>query len=105
MFNALTSSQPVLRKRAVQTVTKFLHLDDACSSLLTFVKERFDQVLGSTDPETPNNQRISISYFKIALQCLVALAYVLLQSFIFRDSVPIRLTLMTYYMMIIFARF
>ena len=74
MLEALNSSQPALRKRAVQTVTRFLFFEEAYNTLLAFVKERFDRVFNPSNTEMPNNQRLTVSYFKIALQCLVALA-------------------------------
>ncbi|KAL5964650.1 Cullin-associated NEDD8-dissociated protein 1 [Taenia solium] len=82
MFRALNSSQSSLRKRAVQMVTNFLSFEDTYASLLAFVKDRFEKVLshagvGMQSGQAQSSQQaeeLTISYFKIALQCLVALA-------------------------------
>ncbi|VDM16832.1 unnamed protein product [Hydatigera taeniaeformis] len=82
MFQALNSSQPSLRKRAVQMVTNFLSFEDTYATLLAFVKDRFENVLNraglGTNPDqqqvSKGEEELTISYFKIALQCLVALA-------------------------------
>ncbi|VDK35860.1 unnamed protein product [Taenia asiatica] len=82
MFRALNSSQSSLRKRAVQMVTNFLSFEDTYASLLAFVKDRFEKVLshagvGMQSGQAQSSQQAeepTISYFKIALQCLVALA-------------------------------
>lgn len=82
MFRALNSSQSSLRKRAVQMVSNFLSFEDTYTSLLAFVKDRFEKVLiqaglgmqsGQAQP-SQEAEELTISYFKIALQCLVALA-------------------------------
>ncbi|KAL5105662.1 Cullin-associated NEDD8-dissociated protein 1 [Taenia crassiceps] len=82
MFRALNGPQSSLRKRAVQMVMNFLSFEDTYASLLGFVKDRFEKVLnqaglgmqsGQAQP-SQQAEELTISYFKIALQCLVSLA-------------------------------
>lgn len=63
-------------------VSNFLSFEDTYTSLLAFVKDRFEKVLiqaglgmqsGQAQP-SQEAEELTISYFKIALQCLVALA-------------------------------
>ncbi|KAH9279556.1 Cullin-associated Nedd8-dissociated protein 1 [Echinococcus granulosus] len=82
MLRALNSSQPALRKRAVQMVTNFISFEDTYAALLNFVSDRFEKVMCQADigvrldmPQPLEQQEeLTISYFKVALQCLVALA-------------------------------
>ncbi|KAH9279641.1 hypothetical protein ECG_07695 [Echinococcus granulosus] len=82
MLRALNSSQLALHKRTAQMVTNFISFEDTYTALLDFVSDPFEKVMCQTDvgvrldvSRPPEQQEaLTTSYCKVALQCLVVLA-------------------------------
>ncbi len=86
---ALCSKQATLRKRAVQALASFISNETCYTSMLTFVEYRFATAMTPQEVnqesiaelvkshpalEAALQQPMTVSDFKIALQCLVVLA-------------------------------